>query len=70
MVNNIVNEILNSANPQLSFNELLNKIPNGQNLWQQFQQYGSDGKQAFMNSASQTGKQNLAQQIIQKLGLG
>jgi len=34
-------------------------------------QYGNgDPKTAFMNYAAQTGKQGLAQQILQKLGLG
>ena len=71
MVINIINEILGSANPQETFQAMLNKIPNGQNLWQQFQQYGNgDPSKAVANYAAQTGKQSIAQNILQNLGLG
>ena len=71
MVTNIINQILSSANPQAAFSEVLNKIPNGQNLWQQFQMYGNgDPSKAVANYAAQTGKQNIAQQVLNNLGLG
>lgn len=70
-VNNLVNQVLNSVNPQQTFQQILQQSPEAQNAMQMINQYGNgDPKQAFMNYASQMGKQGLAQQILQKLGLG
>ena len=71
MISNLVNQILGSANPQQAFQQVLQSSPDAQNAMNMITQYGNgDPKQAFMNYAAQTGKQGLAQQILQKLGLG
>jgi len=70
-VNNLVQQIMNSANPQAAFQQMLNSSPDCKNAMNLIQQYGNgDPKQAFLNYASQTGKQGIAQQILSKLGLG
>lgn len=71
MISNVINQILGSANPQQAFQQVLQQSPDAQKAMNLISQYGNgDPKQAFMNYASQTGKQGLAQEIIQKLGLG
>ena len=70
-VRNIVNQIMNSTNPQAAFQQMLNSSADCKNAMNLIQQYGNgDPKQAFLNYASQTGKSEIAQQILQKLGLG
>ena len=70
MISNIANQILGSANPQQAFQQVLQQNKEAQNAWNLVTQYGNgDPKTAFMNYAAQTGKQGLAQQILQKLGL-
>ena len=70
-VKNLVDQIMNAANPQAAFQQMLNSSPDCKNAMNLVQQYGNgDPKQAFLNYAAQTGKSGLAQQIIQKLGLG
>ena len=69
-VNSIIGQILNSANPQQTFQQVISQNQEAQNAMNLINQYGNgDPKQAFLNYANQTGKQNLAQQIMQKLGL-
>ena len=69
-VNSIVNQIMNSANPQVAFQQMINSSPDCKNAMNLINQYGNgDPKQAFLNYASQTGKQGVAQQILSKLGL-
>ena len=71
LISNIANQILRSANPQEAFQQVLQQNKEAQNAWNLINQYGNgDPKAAFMNYASQTGKQGLAQQILQKLGIG
>lgn len=66
----VINQIINSANPQQTFNLILQKSPEAKQAMDLINQYGNgDPKQAFANYASQTGRQSLAQQISQKLGL-
>lgn len=70
-VNNIIGQILNSANPQQVFNQVVNSSDETKNAMNLINQYGNgDPKAAFMNYASATGKQAFAQQIAQKFGLG
>lgn len=70
-VKNLVDQIMNSANPQAAFQQMLNSSPDCKNAMNLINQYGNgDPKQAFLNYASQTGKQGIAQQILSKLGLG
>ena len=71
MISNIANQILGSANPQQAFQQILQQNPDAQNAMNLISQYGNgDPKAAFMNYAAQTGKQGIASQILQKLGLG
>ena len=69
-VNNLVNQIMSSANPQAAFQQMLDSSPDCKNAMNLINQYGNgDPRQAFMNYASQTGKTGIAQQILSKLGL-
>ena len=69
-VRNIVDKIMNSMNPQQTFNQVLGNTKEGQEAMNLIRQYGNgDPRQAFMNYASAMGKQSLGQQIMHKLGL-
>ena len=69
-VEGVISQIINSTNPQQTFNSLLQKSPEAKQAMDLINQYGNgDPKQAFLNYASQTGRQSLAQQIFQRLGL-
>ena len=70
MINSMIGQILNSANPQQTFQQVVLQNQEAKNAMYLINQYGNgDPKQAFLNYANQTGKQNLAQQIRQKFGL-
>lgn len=67
---NLANQVLSSANPQASFNQMIESNPNGKAAMSIVQEYGNgDPKAAFMNYAASQGKQALASQILAKLGL-
>ena len=69
-INNIIEQILKSTNPQAAFQQILQQSPDAQNAMQLINQYGNgDPRQAFINYMNSTGKQNLGQQILNKLGL-
>lgn len=69
-VKNIVDQIMNSSNPNAAFQQMLNNSPDCKNAMNLIQQYGNgDPRQAFLNYAAQTGKSGIAQQILSKLGL-
>ena len=69
-IKNIINQIMNSANPQATFQQVLQQSPDAAKAMQMINQYGNGNpQQAFLNYANQTGKQELAKQISQKLGL-
>jgi len=69
-VRNIVNQIMNSMNPQQTFNQVLGNTKQGQDAMNLIKQYGNgDPRQAFLNYASAMGKQSLGEQIMRKLGL-
>lgn len=69
-VNSIIGQILNSTNPQQTFQQVISQNQEAQNAMNLINQYGNgDPKQAFINYANQTGKQNLAKQILQRFGL-
>lgn len=69
-VNNIIGQILNSVNPQQTFQQVISQNKDAQNAMNLINQYGNgDPRQAFLNYASQTGKQSIAQEIMQKFGL-
>ena len=62
---------MNSVDPNQTFNQMVGKIDGGQNALSLIQQYGNgDPRAAFMNYAAQMGKNAMAQQIMQRLGLG
>lgn len=70
IVNNLIDQILHSVDPQQAFNQVLNASPDAKRAMDLINQYGNgDPKVAFMNYMSATGKQDLGQQIKQKLGL-
>ena len=69
-IKNIVDQIMNSVNPQQTFNQLLSQSPDAQKAMDLINQYGNGNpQQAFINYAAVTGKQNIGQSILQKLGL-
>ena len=69
-VKNVINQIMSSANPQATFQQVLQQSPDAAKAMQMINQYGNGNpQQAFLNYANQTGKQELAKQILQKLGL-
>lgn len=62
----LVDNILNSANPQATFQQILNSNQNAKNAMDAINEFGNgDPRQAFMNYANAKGKQTLAQQIMQ-----
>ena len=70
IVNSIASQIMEAADPQKMFNQILAENQDAQNAMNLINQYGNgDPKAAFMNYAAQTGKSALAQQILQKFGL-
>ena len=69
-INNIIGQILNSVNPQQTFNQMLASSEEAKNAMNLINQYGNgDPKAAFINYAASTGRQSLGEQIKQKLGL-
>lgn len=69
--NSMVNQILQSANPQQMFSQMLASNPNAKNAMDLINQYGNgDPKAAFMNYMSAQGKQAVGQAIMQRFGLG
>lgn len=69
-VNALINQILGSNDPTGAFNQLIASIPAAQQAMGQINQLGNgDPKTAFMNLAASQGKQALAQQIMQRMGL-
>ena len=70
IVKTMANQIMSSVNPQQAFNQVLSASPDAKNAMDLINQYGNgDPKAAFMNYAASTGKQSIAQQIMQKFGL-
>lgn len=69
-INNLINQILSSANPQQMFDQMVSNNKDAQNAMNLINQYGNgDPKAAFMNYMNQTGKQTLGQKIMEGLGL-
>jgi hypothetical protein len=61
---------MSSTDPRQAFNQVVNNIDGGANVMNLIQQYGNgDPRAAFMNYAAQQGKNVMAQQIMQRLGL-
>lgn len=62
---------MSSANPNQTFNQMVSSIDGGQDAIAKIKEYGNgDPKAAFMNYAAKNGKSALAQQILQRMGLG
>ena len=69
MVNSTIGQILNSENPQASFNEFVNSNPEAKNAMDLINQYGNGNpRTAFMNYMKVTSKQTLGQRIMQFFG--
>ena len=69
-VNSIIGQIMGSANPQAMFQQILQQSPDAKNAMSLINQYGNGNpKQAFMAYATATGRNELAKQILSKLGL-
>lgn len=69
-VNNIIGQILGSANPQAVFNQIVANNPEAKKAMDIINQYGNgDPRAGFMNYASATGKQSMSQTILQQFGL-
>lgn len=67
-INNLINKILGSANPQATFQQFLNSNEEARNAYNLMNQYGNgDPKAAFTNYAAATGKQSMGQQLMQGL---
>ena len=70
-VNNLVNQILSSANPQETFNQMLQNSQQAKESWDLVNKYGNgDPKIAFINYMNQNGIQALGQRIMQIFGFG
>jgi len=69
-LNNLVNQIMGSINPQQAFSNLLATNKDAKNAMDLINQYGNgDPKTAFMNYMNSQGKQALGQQLMQRFGL-
>lgn len=69
-INSFINQCVSSPNGQQIFNQFVSQHPEAQSALAMMQQYGGgDMKTGFLNCAAAQGKQVLAQQILQKLGL-
>jgi len=67
-MNDLVNQILTSPNPQESFNKLLETNREAKAAYDAILQYGNgDPKSAIINYAVSTGKQNMLQGIVSSL---
>ena len=70
MVSSLINQIMESVNPQQTFNNMLSSNQDAKNAMDIINQYGNgDPKAAFMNYMNSQGKQSIGQQIMQNLGL-
>jgi len=66
MIQNFVDGIVNSPNAQEKFNQFVSQDESAKKAMDIAKQYGNgDFKTAFMNYASQNGKQAFSQQIVQ-----
>ena len=69
-INNIIGQILGSANPQAMFNQVVASSKEAQNAMNMINQYGNgDPRSAFMNYMTSNGKQSLGQEIMKRFGL-
>ena len=70
-VNATIQQILGSGNPALAFQQFLQSTPAAQTADSLAKQYGNGvyNKDTFMRIAAAQGKQALAQQLMQQMGL-
>lgn len=69
-IDQIIAQVMNSADPQAAFNAMVRNNPAMQNALVLINQYGNgDPKAAFMNYAQQKGMTSAAENIMQQLGL-
>lgn len=69
-INAAINQILGSQDPAAAFQQILKSSPEAQNAMNIIYQYGNGNPEtAFANYAAASGRQAIAQPILQKLGL-
>ena len=69
-INDVIKQIMSSVNPQEMFNKICANNQDAKNAVDLINKYGNgDPRSAFMNMMVQEGKQNLGQQIMQRLNL-
>lgn len=67
----LAQQIMSSQDATQAFNQMLASSPEAQRAMELINQYGNgDPETALTNYAAAQGKQAMAQQIIQKMGLG
>lgn len=65
-INNLINGILESPDPNATFQQMLNASPELKSKWDEMNRYGNgDPKAAFINYMNATGKQAIGQNIMQ-----
>ena len=70
-INALIQQVLGSENPSQTFEQFLSSTPAAQAADNLAKQYGNGAynKDTFMRIAAAQGKQALAQQIMQRMGL-
>ena len=69
-INNVINQILTSANPQQMFNQIVANNQDARKAMDLVNQYGNgDPRSAFINIMAKEGKQSLGQQIMNMLNI-
>lgn len=69
-INGVIQQILGSNDPSASFQQFVSNNPEAKIALDIANQYGNgDFKTGFMNYAAASGKQAIAQQILQMMGL-
>ena len=69
-VNNLINQIMSSPNPQATFQQMLNNNKEAKAAYDNVLKYGNgDPKVGLMNYVAQTGQQNALQQLMNLFGM-
>ena len=70
-INAVINQIMGSENPSQTFQQFINSTPAAKAADDLAKQYGNGvyNKETFMRIAAAQGKQALAQQLMQQMGL-
>ena len=69
-VNNIIQKIMGSVDPEQMFNQVLNSSSDAKNAMDLINKFGNgDPRTAFINYMTQNGKQSLGEQIMKNFNL-